>query len=71
MRNRYANCVARGVGSTFSCGKRHQSAMTASSGFKGSYDCCIEPGHEKAQCFKFLRKSGRGSLSSSGVERMI
>ena len=38
MRNMCANRVARGHGSTFSRGKGHESAMTASSGFKRSCD---------------------------------
>ena len=43
--------------------------MTASSGFKGSCDCCRKPGHKQAQCFKFLRESGGGPLPSSGAGR--
>ena len=69
MRNKYANSVARGDGSTFSREKGCQSAMMASSGFKGSCDCCSIPGHKQAQCFKFLRESGGGSLPSNGAGR--
>ena len=67
MRNMYANCVARGEGSTFSREKRRESAMTASSGFKGSCDCCSKPDHKQAQCFKFISESGKGPLPSSGA----
>ena len=69
MRNIYANRVARCDGSTFLREKGRQSAMTASSGFNGSCDYRSKPGHKQAQCFKFLRESGGGPLSSSGTGR--
>ena len=64
MRNMYANRVTRSDGSTFSRLKGHQSAMTASSGFKGSRDYYRKPGHKQAQCFEFLRESAEGELPS-------
>ena len=69
MRNMYANRVARGDGLTFSLEKGRESAITVSSGFKGSCDYCSKPGHKQAQCFKFLRESGGGPLPSSGAGR--
>ena len=69
MRNMYANRGGRGDGSTFSRKKGCQSAMMASSGFKGSCDCCTKLGHKQAQRFKLLRESGGGPLLSSGAGR--
>ena len=69
MRNMYVNRVARSDGSTFSREKGHQSAMSASSGFEGSRDCCSRPGHKQAQCFELLRESGEGELPSRGAGR--
>ena len=48
MRNMYANRITRGDGSTFSREKGRESAMTASSGFKGSCDYCSKPGRKQA-----------------------
>ena len=70
MHNMYTNRIARSGGSTFLRWKGRESAMTVSLGFKGSYDYNNTPGHKKAQCFKFLRKSGAGSSPSSGAARM-
>ena len=47
MRNMCANHVAPGDGSPLSRRKGRQSVMTASSGFKGSFDYCYSPGHKK------------------------
>ena len=66
----YANHVARGDGSTFSREKGRESAMTVSSGFKGSCDYCSKIRHKQAQCFKFLRESGRGPLPLRGAGRI-
>ena len=65
----FPNRVAHGDGSTFSREKRYQSAMMASSGFKGSCDNYSKPGHKEAQCFKYLYESGGGPLHSSGAGR--
>ena len=64
VRNMYANCVARVDGTTFLHRKGRESAVTASSGFKGSCDHCHKPGHKKAQSFKFPCESAEESLSS-------
>ena len=69
MRNMYANRVARGDGSTFLRGKERESAMMASSGFKGGRVYCNTSGHKTAQCFKTLCKSGGGPLPSRDSER--
>ena len=70
MRNMCVNYVARSVASTFSRGKRRESAMTAPSGFKGTCAICKTPGHRKAQRSKFLCESGGGSSTSSGAARI-
>ena len=71
MRNMYANRVACGDCSTFSREKGRESAMTASSGFKGSCDYCTKPGHKQAQCFTFFCESGGGPLPSSGAGEAV
>ena len=69
MRHMNVNRAVRGGGSTFLRGKRRKSATTASLGFKGSCDYCNKPVHKNAQCFNFLRESGRGSLPLRGAAR--
>ena len=64
----YANSVTRGGGPTLSRGKGCESAITVHFSFKGNYDYCHKPKHNKPKCFKFLRKSGEGSLSSAWLE---
>ena len=71
MCNLYANHVARGGGSTFLHGKGRESAMTESSGLRGSCGYCNNPSYKNVKSFKFLRESGGESLSSSGVTRNI
>ena len=64
----YANHVARGDGSMSLRRQGRESAMTASSGFKGTCDYCSKPGHNQAQRFK-LCEAGVELLPSSGTGR--
>ena len=69
MRNMYANRVARGDSSTFLREKGRQSAMTASSWFKGSCNYYSTPGHKQAEWFQFLRESGGGRPHGATIDQ--
>ena len=66
MRNMYDNRIARGDGLTFLRVKRRESAMAASSDFKGSCDYCYKSGHKKGQLLQISARIWHGNTPSSG-----
>ena len=59
IRNMYTNRVAHGSGLTFSRGNGRESAMAASSGFKGSFDYSNKPGHKSSSDSNFCERMVR------------